>query len=152
MSRRPWELPPDSPEILSPHLVRSRSERSFAEHATPSTSSTNSTTLTIAVARFLEDHPIINVIESAGVKLRRACRTDGGEWAGPCPLCGGRDRLRVWPNPESGHPRAWCRQCLRAGDALDWTTWMAGRAPHVHGGVAATLLEHGYLHARRGVR
>jgi DNA primase len=44
--------------------------------------------------------------------LRRA----GGEYAGPCPWCGGRDRFRVWP---TGHARWWCRQCNRRGDTID---------------------------------
>lgn len=28
--------------------------------------------------------------------LERQANTWGGEWAGPCPFCGGRDRFRVW--------------------------------------------------------
>lgn len=39
----------------------------------------------------------------------------GGEWAGPCPLCGGVDRCCAWP--ERG--RWWCRQCGKGGDAVD---------------------------------
>ncbi len=46
--------------------------------------------------------------------LRRVASTNGGEYAGPCPFCGGRDRFRVWP--ERG--RWWCRQCRRSGDAI----------------------------------
>lgn len=38
-----------------------------------------------------------------------------GEWAGPCPLCGGVDRCCAWP--ERG--RWWCRQCGKGGDAVD---------------------------------
>ena len=38
-----------------------------------------------------------------------------GEWAGPCPLCGGTDRCCAWP--ERG--RWWCRQCGKGGDAVD---------------------------------
>lgn len=39
--------------------------------------------------------------------LRLISNTHGGEYAGPCPFCGGKDRLRVWP--VSGK---WtCRQC-----------------------------------------
>jgi len=29
--------------------------------------------------------------------LKRVVATNGGEWAGACPFCGGRDRFRVWP-------------------------------------------------------
>jgi DNA primase len=39
--------------------------------------------------------------------LRRVAATAGGEYAGPCPFCGGRDRLRV--QPERG--LWWCRRC-----------------------------------------
>jgi DNA primase len=53
------------------------------------------------------------------VDLRRAGATAGGEYAGPCPWCGGRDRFRVWPEHPSGHARWWCRQCDRRGDTID---------------------------------
>jgi DNA primase len=40
-------------------------------------------------------------------KLRKVASTRGGEFAGPCPFCGGRDRLHV--QPEAG---TWmCRGC-----------------------------------------
>jgi len=41
------------------------------------------------------------------VKLIKVASTAGGEYAGECPFCGGRDRFRV--QPEQG--RWWCRQC-----------------------------------------
>ncbi len=40
-------------------------------------------------------------------QLKRVATTRGGEWAGPCPFCGGKDRLHV--QPETGLWR--CRQC-----------------------------------------
>jgi DNA primase len=49
--------------------------------------------------------------------LERIASTGGGEWAGPCPRCGGRDRLRLWP--EKGTTgRFWCRSCGWSGDGL----------------------------------
>ncbi len=39
--------------------------------------------------------------------LHKVANTRGGEYAGPCPFCGGQDRLRV--QPERG--LWWCRQC-----------------------------------------
>jgi DNA primase len=52
--------------------------------------------------------------------------TNGGEYAGSCPFCGGRDRLRVQPNA-GGKGRWFCRQCTgdpQAGghwlDAIDY--------------------------------
>ena len=32
--------------------------------------------------------------------LKKVASTKGGEYAGPCPFCGGRDRFRVWPNAD----------------------------------------------------
>lgn len=63
--------------------------------------------------------------------LKKVASTRGGEYAGPCPFCGGRDRFRV--HPEQG--RWWCRnwqKCTRkegwrdAADYLiarDWVTF-----------------------------
>jgi len=42
--------------------------------------------------------------------LRRMASTCGGEWAGPCPFCGGRDRFRVQPRADGG-ARWLCRNC-----------------------------------------
>lgn len=50
------------------------------------------------------------------VKLKRVASTRGGEYAGPCPLCGGTDRLRVQPEYLGG--RWWCRQCNQGGDTI----------------------------------
>src|SRR5918911_4339188 len=43
----------------------------------------------------------------ADTRLKKVAMTSGGEYAGPCPFCGGRDRFRV--QPERG--RWWCRGC-----------------------------------------
>jgi DNA primase len=50
--------------------------------------------------------------------LRKVAATHGGEYAGACPFCGGRDRFRAWP--ASDKPRWWCRQCGRKGDAIQF--------------------------------
>jgi DNA primase len=50
--------------------------------------------------------------------MRRAGATNGGEFAGPCPWCGGEDRFRAWPAHPSGRARYWCRRCERAGDEI----------------------------------
>lgn len=54
----------------------------------------------------------------ADTPLKKVATTNGGEWAGPCPGCGGRDRFRVWPTPREGRPGYWCRDCGKKGDAL----------------------------------
>ncbi len=53
---------------------------------------------------------------------KHVASTDGGEWAGPCPWCGGRDRFRYWPEHPSGAigGRYWCRGCDRRGDAIQF--------------------------------
>jgi len=49
--------------------------------------------------------------------LIRIANTHGGEYAGPCPFCGGADRFHVVP--EAG--KWYCRQCTpRGGDAIDY--------------------------------
>jgi len=60
---------------------------------------------------------LLAIIES-DTPLKRVANTNGGEYAGPCPFCGGKDRFRVWPTPPDGRPRWWCRQCDRHGDAI----------------------------------
>src|SRR5919108_6123521 len=50
--------------------------------------------------------------------LQKKAGTHGGEYAGLCPWCGGRDRFLVWPHAEP--PRYWCRQCNRKGDAIQY--------------------------------
>src|SRR5687768_8063014 len=48
-------------------------------------------------------------------KLRRVASTQGGEYAGACPFCGGADRFRVQP----ARGLWWCRQCCdRWQDAI----------------------------------
>src|SRR5262252_3350992 len=43
----------------------------------------------------------------ADTRLKKVASTGGGEYAGPCPFCGGRDRFRVQPL----RGRWWCRGC-----------------------------------------
>jgi len=55
---------------------------------------------------------------SRNTTLRQVASTHGGEYAGPCPWCGGADRFRVWPAADK--PGYWCRQCNRTGDAIQF--------------------------------
>lgn len=61
---------------------------------------------------------LLSLIGSDGGTLRKVASTHGGEWAGPCPFCGGKDRFRVWPEEKGG--KWWCRGCDRHGDAIQW--------------------------------
>ena len=54
-------------------------------------------------------------------RLKKVANTHGGEYAGPCPQCGGEDRFRVWPDhPDSDTGRYWCRQCDWSGDGIQY--------------------------------
>jgi len=56
-----------------------------------------------------------------GVDLRKVAATGGGEYAGPCPFCGGSDRFRVQPAHDRGG-RWFCRGCGEGHwhDAIDF--------------------------------
>lgn len=52
-------------------------------------------------------------------RLRKVANTAGGEYHGPCPLCGGTDRFSV--RPHAPKPRWYCRQCTpKGGNAIDY--------------------------------
>lgn len=54
--------------------------------------------------------PLLDLVPN----LRKIASTAGGEYAGPCPLCGGKDRFHVQPAYawQDGDTGAWfCRQC-----------------------------------------
>lgn len=61
---------------------------------------------------------LLNLLENDGNTLKHLAGTNGGEYAGACPWCGGRDRFRVWPEHDGG--RYWCRQCGKAGDSIQY--------------------------------
>lgn len=62
-----------------------------------------------------------DLLRLVGGELRRVAGSGGGEWAGACPFCGGKDRFRVQPHYENGG-RWLCRQCTdgKWGDAIDF--------------------------------
>jgi DNA primase len=60
----------------------------------------------------------------ADIALKKTAGTNGGEYHGPCPLCGGRDRLAVWPN--APRPGWWCRSCGAGTDAIDYLRKVKG--------------------------
>lgn len=64
----------------------------------------------------------MNALELAEkkVKLRKVAGIKGGEWQGPCPGCGGKDRFHVWPAEQEGRGRYWCRGCEKAGDNIQY--------------------------------
>src|SRR5512139_2988349 len=60
---------------------------------------------------------LLDLIQVNGI-FKKVASTNGGEWAGPCPFCGGRDRFRVWPEEDGG--RWWCRGCGKNGDTIQY--------------------------------
>ena len=66
--------------------------------------------------------------------LRHVSNSKGGEWHGPCPICGGSDRFHVWPEQpggtaakDAGMPGTWwCRQCDKGGDIIALVMAMDG--------------------------
>jgi len=85
------------------------------ETPTTLTTATTATTLTTTY-----NNPDLLSLIGQDTHLKRVASTKGGEWAGPCPFCGGKDRFRVWPNHPGGKGRWWCRGCGRHGDAIDY--------------------------------
>ena len=73
---------------------------------------------------------------------RRMGATAGGEFAGPCPWCGGTDRFRVWPEHPSGRVRFWCRQCERRGDGIDLLRDLKGLSFREAAAVVGQPVEH----------
>lgn len=58
---------------------------------------------------------------SSDTQLKRVANTGGGEYAGACPFCGGRDRFRVQPIHQP-YPRWLCRGCseMHWSSAIDY--------------------------------
>jgi hypothetical protein len=67
------------------------------------------------------------------VQLKKVASTHGGEWVGPCPACGGRDRFHVWPDKVDSKRSDrvgiyWCRSCEKAGDVVQWFVDFEGKS------------------------
>ncbi len=69
---------------------------------------------------------LFDLISQDGIVLKKMATTNGGEYAGPCPFCGGNDRFRVWPEED----RYWCRQCQKAGDSIQYLRDAKGMKYH----------------------
>ena len=94
-----------------------------------------------AIHQFNDDHdfltnPYFNIV--------RTSNCNGGEFDGPCPLCGGDDRLSVWPYHVDG-AQAWCRACELQGDPLRWAMFIDGEDPGEPGATSKYLTDEGYL-------
>ncbi|MBU1229529.1 MAG: DNA primase [Proteobacteria bacterium] len=73
---------------------------------------------------------LLDLLRSRGLTPVHVSGAKGGEWASPCPLCGGKDRFHSFPEQEggplcqeAGTPGTfWCRKCGAAGDLLEYLT------------------------------
>jgi hypothetical protein len=61
---------------------------------------------------------LLELLNIDGFNLEMVTTIKGGEYAGPCPWCGGKDRFLVWPDQKGG--RYWCRQCEKKGDSIQY--------------------------------
>ncbi len=72
----------------------------------------------------------MNILEHSVLagSLNHVSGASGGEWAGPCPWCGGEDRFRVWPDHPTGATggRFLCRGCERQGDGIAFLRELEG--------------------------
>ena len=59
---------------------------------------------------------ILSLIGADGGTFHKVAGTNGGEFAGACPFCGGSDRFKIWPEMD----RYWCRGCDKAGDSIQY--------------------------------
>jgi len=65
--------------------------------------------------------------------FKKKAGTSGGEWAGPCPECGGEDCFLVWPDHPGGRGkggRFMCRKCEKTGDGIQFLRDFAGMTYH----------------------
>ncbi len=60
---------------------------------------------------------LLGLFEAHGLTPKKKT---GGEWAAPCPACGGTDRCMIKPDDHDGRGGYWCRQCGTYGDAIQF--------------------------------
>jgi hypothetical protein len=62
---------------------------------------------------------LLDLLPHDNIHVRKVAATHGGEYQGPCPVCGGKDRFHVWPEEGEGG-KWWCRGCERGGDIIQY--------------------------------
>lgn len=105
--------------------------------------------IALAIAAFNAEHPVHELLASAGVELHE----QGREWhtINGCPLPGcssTHDAFRVHIDRNAGDTRGpqWaCRKCQRGGDALRLAMLLAGADPNERGATARFLRQRGHL-------
>lgn len=87
----------------------------------------------------------INLLNIIPTQLRKVASTNGGEYHGACPFCGGKDRFSAQPNAQP--PRWYCRQCQKHGDAIAFV--MAYESCDFKEAIAKLNIESGYKPSQR---
>jgi DNA primase len=59
---------------------------------------------------------LLQLLNELNLSSKRVASTNGGEYHGPCPSCGGKDRFIIWEQ----QGRYLCRQCSTRGDAIQF--------------------------------
>ena len=67
----------------------------------------------------------LDIAYDCNLQAKKVASTHGGEYASACPVCGGNDRFRVWPN-NGEHGTWWCRSCDKGGDAIELLRFAKG--------------------------
>tara|TARA_Y100001954_G_C15819879_1_gene609389 strand:+ start:3101 stop:4504 length:1404 start_codon:yes stop_codon:yes gene_type:complete len=65
---------------------------------------------------------VLDLLREMGIEPKYVSSAKGGEYASPCPGCGGEDRFHVWPEQNGGSGSWWCREgsgCGKGGDNIE---------------------------------
>lgn len=91
-----------------------------------------------------------NLLDLVGheTTLKKVASSGGGEWAGPCPICGGHDRFRVQPYTDGG--RWLCRHCT--GGAWDTAIGYIMRRDNCDFKASCETLTHGSPPKSKGAK
>lgn len=65
----------------------------------------------------------VDLLALLGGNYKKVAVNNGGEYAGECPQCGGKDRFRIWPHRSDKAPNFWCRRCEWGGNAATYVIW-----------------------------
>jgi len=70
---------------------------------------------------------VLDLVRAKGIEPKKVAATNGGEYASPCPGCGGEDRFRIWPAQKNGDGSWWCRGCDKGGDGIQFLIEFDGK-------------------------
>jgi len=72
---------------------------------------------------------LLDLLKEDKINPKYTSSTYGGEYASPCPICGGKDRFRSWPNHPEGESW-WCRKCGKAGTSVHYLVHIRNMSYH----------------------